>query len=181
MLKIAKIIKHRKFKKVIIVYILFNLGILFVLYGSILYSPALIPDVDELSPQGVRTEIINLTKGAFISQQFDLNQYNVGFDMINIGGIFLIIGLLYYNNVEASGSHWKVNKPVLKVYRLHKYGKLQGNILEWLCLVIFSFSFFTFFHNVFYYIIIISFIIGVIGFSIRKFQLFDIVVNSVRI
>ena len=59
----------------------------------------------------------------------------------------------------------------LKVYKLHKNGTLQGNILEWLALVVFLFAFFTFLYNIFLYIIIISFIIGVIGFTIRKFQI----------
>ena len=168
MAKIAKIIKTKQFKQVMIVYILFNLGILFVLFGSVLYSPSLIPDAEEVTPSGVRMEILNLTKGALIAQNFDLSQYNIGYDMINIGGIFLIIGVLYYNNILASGPSGQINKPILKVYKLRKTGSLQGNVLEWLCLVVFSFSFFTFFHNVFLYIIIISFIIGVIGFTIRN-------------
>ncbi len=118
-------------------------------------------------------EIINLTKGAFIAQDFEINQYNIGFDMINIGGIFLIVGLLYYNYIEASGPGVRIKKPLLKVYKLRKSGSLQGNILEWLCLVVFSFSFFTFLYNIFVYVIMISFIIGVIGFTIRKFQFID--------
>ncbi len=177
MTKVTKIIKTKKFKQVLLVYILFNLGVLFSLYGSILYSPALLPDTENLSPQSARTEIINLTKGALIAQDFDINQYNIGFDMINIGGIFLIVGLLYYNYIEASRPVVKLRRPILKIYKLRRKGSLQGNILEWLCLVIFSFAFFTFLYNIFVHIIVISFIIGLIGFTIRKFQVGNIIPN----
>lgn len=178
MSKLSNLIRKRTFKKVLIVYILFNLGILFSFYGSILYSPSIIPETDELTPDGARMEVINLTKGALIAQNFEINQYNIGFDMINIGGIFLIVGLLYYNYIEATESVNLSKKRLLKVYKLRQKGTLQGNILEWLCLVVFSFSFFTFLYNIFVYIIIISFIIGVVGFTIRKFQIFEIGPNA---
>jgi hypothetical protein len=149
------------------------------IYGSVLYSPALIPDREDVNPENARMEIINLTKGALISQDFELLEYNVGFDMLNIGGIFLIIGLLYHNYLEASSPKGDIRKPKLKIYKLRKEGSLQGNILEWLCLVVFSFAFFTFLQNIFVYIIILSFTIGVIGFTIRKFQLVDVLSKPV--
>ena len=168
------LIRHKKFKEVMILYILFNLGILLTLYGTILYSPSLIPDTKDLTPEGARLEIINLSRGALISQDFELDEYNIGFDMINFGGIFLIIGMLFHNSVLASRTIKKNAGRRFKVYKLRKKGSLQGNILEWLCLVVFSFAFFTFLHNIFVYIIITSFIIGVIGFTIRKFQSTDL-------
>ena len=169
--KLTKITKPKEFKRVMVIYILINLGILFTLYGTILYSPALVPDAESYTPEGMRMEIINLTKGALIAQNFEINQYNLGFDMINIGGIFLILGLLYYNFIEASQPKGNNRIPKLKVYKLRKTGSLQGNVLEWLCLFVFLFAFFTFLYNIFLYVIIISFIIGVIGFTIRKFQI----------
>jgi hypothetical protein len=173
-MKLRKLIKHQRFKEAMVIYILFNLGILLTIYGSVLYSPALIPDQNDITPEGARMEIINLTKGALISQNFDILEYNIGFDMLNIGGIFLIIGLLYHNYLEASCRKGQKKKSRLKIYKLRKKGTLQGNFLEWLCLVVFSFAFFTFLHNIFVYIIIISFTIGVIGFTIRKFQVANV-------
>ena len=125
-------------------------------------------------------EIMNLTRGALIAQNFEINQYNLGYDMINIGGIFLILGLLYYNFIEASQPTGNNRIPKLKVYSLRKTGSLQGNVLEWLCFFVFLFAFFTFLYNIFIYIIMISFIIGVIGFTIRKFQIVPLSSKSSR-
>ena len=166
--KLLRLIKHKKFKEVMIIYVLINLGVLFTIYGCVLYSPALLPDAEDLTPEGAKMEIMNLTKGAFISQDFGISQYNIGFDMLNIGGIFLVVGLLFYNYLENSNTKKLIKKPTLKIYQLHKKGHLQGNIIEWSCLVVFLFAFFTFLSNMFVYIIILSFIVGVIGFTIRK-------------
>ena len=168
------LINHKRFKEVLVIYILFNLGILLTLYGSVLYSPSMIPDTESITPEGARMQIINLTKGALIAQNFKLSQYNIGFDMINVGGICLIFGLLSYNYLEAMGSNQKSNLTKLKIYKLREKGSLQGNLIEWMALVIFSFAFFTFLHNIFVHIIVLSFIIGIIGFTIRKFHLVDI-------
>jgi hypothetical protein len=179
--KLSKLIKKKRFKEAMIIYVLFNIGILFTIYGTVLYSPALIPDIDEMSPEGARLEIINMTRGAFISQEFGLDQYNIGFDMMNFGGIFLIIGLLFQNNIESGMLKKRRKAPRFRVYRLRKKGSFQGNILEWLCLVIFSFAFFTFLQNIFVHIIIISFVIGVIGFSIRKLHTIELFPKSSRV
>ena len=173
-MQLSSLIKHQKFKEAMVIYILFNLGIMLTIYGSVLYSPALIPDKNDITPEGARMEIINLTKGALISQNFEIYEYNIGFDMLNIGGIFLIIGLLYHNYLEAQHYKGEINRSKLKIYKLRRKGTLRGNILEWLCLVVFSFAFFTFLHNIFVYIIIISFTIGVIGFTIRKFHITNV-------
>jgi len=167
---LSRLIKNKKFKEAMVIYILFNLGILFITYGTYLYTPALIPDAEDLTPEGAKMELINITKGALISQVFEADQYNIGFDMMNFGGIFLMVGLLYHNSIAAARTDPKKVMNKLKVYSLRNKGSFQGNILEWLCLVVFSFSFFTFLHNVFVHIIVMSFIIGVVGFSIRKFQ-----------
>lgn len=171
--KFIRLISHQNFRKVLVIYILFNLGVLFTIFGTVLYSPALVPDVDNLTPEDARMEIENLTKGALIAQNFEINQYNIGFDMINIGGIFLIISILFYNNVEEIESS-NVKNRRLKVYRLRNNGHLRGNILEWLCLIVFFFSFFTFLYNIFVYVIILSFIVGIIGFAIRKLNMVDL-------
>ena len=171
---LSKLITHKRFKEALTLYILFNLGILLILYGTYLYSPAMIPTAEDFTPEGARMELINISKGVLISQEFKIDQYNIGFDMMNLGGIFLIIGLLFHNSVAAARNNDELKNPKLKVYKLRNNGSLQGNIIEWLCLVVFSFAFFTFFHNIFVYIIIISMIIGVIGFTIRKFQFEDI-------
>ena len=176
--KLSKLIKKKKFKEAMIIYVLFNLGIILTIYGTVLYSPALIPDVEDITPEGARLEIMNMTEGAFISQEFELDQYNIGFDMLNFGGIFLIIGLLFHNSIEVTDRKKQDKTSRLKVYSLRNKGSMQGNILEWMCLLVFSFAFFTFFHNIFVHIIVISFIIGVIGFSIRKFQIVELFPND---
>ena len=175
--KFFNLIEHQNFKKVLIIYILFNLGILFTIYGSILYSPAMVPDVEDMTPEGARMEIKNLTKGALIGQNFELNEYNIGFDMLNVGGILLVIGMLYYNKIEYSAPNSKIRSPRLKLYSMRKAGHLKGNVLEWLCLILFLFAFFTFLYNIFVYIIMLSFIVGVIGFSIRKLNMVDLLSN----
>lgn len=127
-----------------------------------------------MRPDDLKMELQNLTKGALIAQHFEINQYNIGFDMLNIGGIFLIIGLLFYNSLEYSPSDKKRKKPRLKLYKLRNTGNLQGNILEWLCLIVFLFAFFTFLYNIFVYVVIISLALGVIGFTIRKLNMTDL-------
>ena len=176
--KIKKLVRRQKIREILVIYILLNLGILFTIYGTVLYTPAMVPDEKDLNPEYAKMELINLTKGALISQNFELSQYNIGFDMLNIGGIFLIIGLLYYNYVESSMKKKNEYKLRLKVYKLREKGHLQGNMLEWLCLIVFLFAFFTFFSNVFVYIIITSFIVGVIGFTIRKIYQGDLLFGS---
>ncbi|WP_455392972.1 hypothetical protein [[Eubacterium] cellulosolvens] len=174
-MNLSRLIKNQRFKEPMVIYILFNLGILLILYGTFLYSPAMVPDVETLSPEYARMELINISKGVFISQEFQIDQYNIGFDMMNLGGIFLMVGLLFHNSILASHPKEDYEKRKLKVYKLRKKGSLQGNLLEWLCLVVFSFAFFTFFHNIFVYIIITSMIIGVIGYTIRKFQMVELI------
>ncbi len=163
-----KLIKHQRFKEAFTIYILINLGVLLSIYGFILYYPALIPDAEDLNPENARAELMNNTKGAFIAQNFDMPRYNLGFDMLNFGSLFLLIGMLFYNYIETFPRSKKLLKRKLSTYSLHKKGWLKGNIFEWLCMIVFCFAFFTFFNNIFFYIIITSFILGVIGFTIRK-------------
>jgi hypothetical protein len=171
---LSRLVRHKRFKEAMTLYILFNLGVLLILYGTYLYTPAMIPDAEDFTPEGARMELINISKGVLISQEFQIDQYNIGFDMMNLGGIFLMIGLLFHNSVAAVEVGDKFEKRKLKVYKLRSNGSLRGNIIEWICLLVFSFAFFTFFHNIFVYIIIISMIIGVIGFTIRKFQVMEL-------
>ena len=151
-----------------------NLAFLLTIYGSYLYSPALIPDTNDMTPEGAKAELLNETKGAFIAQDFDIPRYNIGFDMLNIGSIMFIVGMLFYNYIEAK---MEKNNPKLgtqSVFKIREKGFLQGNLIEWLCLIVFFFAFFTFFNNVFFYIIIISFILGIIGYSLRKLHNYKI-------
>jgi hypothetical protein len=159
---------HHRFKEVMIIYILINLGVLFTISGSVLYSPAMIPDVTEVSPEDARMDLINSTKGAFIAQDFKIERYNIGFDMMNIGGIFMLIGTLIFNYIIAPTKQKDPKKPSKIIYKLRENGFLKGNIIEWLCLISFLFAFFTFFKNIFFYIIILSFVIGIVGFAVRK-------------
>ena len=163
-------IKHHRIKEVLIIYILLNLGILFTLYGSILYSPALFEDLDNINPNEARMELMNSTKGALIAQDYEIARYNIGFDMLNVGSIFLLIDTLVFNYIISRKDERQKNLSKYE-YKLRENGWLKGNLFEWLCFILFLFAFFTFFSGIFFYIIITSFVIGLIGFSIRKLKL----------
>ncbi len=166
---------QKKFLHVLILYIIVNLGVLLTIYGSILYSPALAPTNNDLQADELRMELINNTKGAFIAQDFNIPRYNIGFDLLNIGGIFLLVGMLFYNYLESSALSKRKEDPEKYLYRLHGKGILKGNILEWLCLILFLFAYFTFFNSIFFYVIMLSFTIGLVGFALRKLQLRNLV------
>jgi len=166
--KFSKFSRHEKFKSIIIIYIIVNLGVLFSIYGFYLFIPAIVPDEEDFTPEGARMEIQNRTKAASIGQNFEMSRYNIGFDLLNFGGIFLLIGSLAYNYLESKTTRSDSKSFRLKEYKLHKKGWFKGNILEWLCMILFFFAFFTFFYDIFVYIVILSFTVGVIGFTIRK-------------
>jgi hypothetical protein len=137
----------------------------------------MLPNPENLTPEDVRMELMNNSKSAFIAQDFDIPRYNIGFDMLNVGGIFLIIGMLFYNYIEASTLSKNSPDPAKYIYKLHNKGMFRGNILEWLCVILFCFAFFTFFNSIFFYIILISFMVGVLGFAARKLQLSRLINN----
>jgi hypothetical protein len=93
----------------------------------------------------------------------------MGFDMLNFGGIFLLMGSLVFNYIIAPKRHKMHLDPTKETYSLRKNGYLKGNIIEWTCMVLFLFAFFTFFKDIFFYIILLSFAIGIIGYAIRQF------------
>ena len=125
-----------------IIYILINLGVLFTIFGSILYSPAMIPDTTGITIEEARNELINETKGAFIAQDYEVQQYNMGFDMLNFGGIFLLLGSLVFNYIIAPKRQKAHLDPTSETYALRKNGILKGNIIEWTCMILFLFAFF---------------------------------------
>lgn len=173
------LIKNQRIKEFTIIYILITLGILFTVYGSILYSPALLNQNEYLSKDEVRMELMNNTKGAFIAQDFELVRYNIGYDMLNVGGIFFIIGTLVFNYILTKNRSNAYNGPrktrsknPSKVeYGLREKGFLKGNILEWSCFILFLFAFCTCVNNIFHYIIFSGIAIGIIGYAIRKLKL----------
>jgi hypothetical protein len=130
----------------------------------------MIPDTTEITMEEARMELINETKGAFIAQDYEIQQYNMGFDMLNFGGIFLLLGSLVFNYIIAPKKQKTHLDHTNETYALRKNGFLKGNIIEWTCMILFLFAFFTFFNNIFFYIILLSFAIGIIGFAIRKFN-----------
>lgn len=138
-----------------------------IIYGAMLYSPALMPDFDESSTEDVRMELMNSTKGAIIGQNFDIPQYNIGYDMLNLGGILLLVGMLFYNYIETTTLKKEKVKPSKYLYKLHGNGLFRGNILEWFCVILFLFAFITYFNSVFFYIVLTSLTLGIVGYSIR--------------
>jgi hypothetical protein len=160
-----------------IVYILFNVGIVLTIYGTVLYSPAIVPNSNSMSSENIRMELMNSTKGAFIAQNFEMARYNIGFDLLNIGGILLLISMLFYNYLATVTLSKHTKNKSEHTIKLHEGGFLNGNILEWLCIILFLFAFFTFFNSIFFYIILASLVIGIIGFATRKLHVTRLLKN----